>query len=103
MRGDRRNHVPIILRSYNQETVSAPSNSTFNYGNIHPAEVAVGSASAQMLAKALSPWLRFEDESQIPIFYNIHTEETRRDLPLAVINEPLLEDIGGGVNGGWAS
>jgi len=32
----------------------------------------------------------------------VQTEERRRDLPLALLNEPLEDGIGGGVGCGWA-
>lgn len=32
----------------------------------------------------------------------MQTEERRRDLPLALLNEPLEDGIGGGVGCGWA-
>jgi hypothetical protein len=100
-RGGRRNHVPIILRSFNSQSHKVPAVPTFEFGGGAP--ITVGSAAAQNLAKALSPWLAFEDESEIVLYYNIHTSETRRDLPLAMLNEPLEEQgYGGGLSSGWA-
>ena len=63
----------------------------------------VGSSAAQYLAKALSPWHEFEDESGIVLYYHLATRETRRDKPLAPVNEQLLTSTAGGLVAGWAS
>jgi len=54
------------------------------------------------LEKARSPWLRFEDQSEIQLFYTLLTGETRRDKPLEVVNEPMKDNLGGGLGGCWA-
>ena len=40
-KGGRRNHIPIILRSWNQSQFQNPATATFNHGNIHPGQIAV--------------------------------------------------------------
>mmetsp|Transcript_41209 Transcript_41209/g.89811 ORF Transcript_41209/g.89811 Transcript_41209/m.89811 type:complete len:568 (-) Transcript_41209:100-1803(-) len=100
-RGGRRNHAPIVLRSFNPASHRTPMTRTF----ADQGAVTTGSAAALNLARALSPWLEFEDESQIKLFYNIHTGETRRDPPpasTAWVNEPLEQSVGGGIHGSWA-
>ncbi|CAD7939699.1 unnamed protein product [Amoebophrya sp. A120] len=101
-RGGRRNHVPIILRSFSTQTHKVPAISTFDFGNISAAAVTLGGGAAHNLARALSPWIAFDDESDIRVYYNVQTDERRRDLPLALLNEPLEDGIGGGVSCGWA-
>ena len=44
----------------------------------------------------------FDDESDIRVYYNVQTDERRRDLPLALLNEALEDGLGGGVACGWA-
>jgi len=87
MRGGRRNHIPIILRSLTSDKHAVTSG---------------GGKLAKNIEKARSPWLRFEDPSEIQLFYNLETGETRRDKPLEVINEPLEDNLGGGLSGSWA-
>jgi len=100
-RGGRRNHTPIVLRSYNITAQKIPSTGTFRDGRLSCAAVTIGSSAARNLAKALSPWLAFEDESQIKIYYNMQTGESRRDAP-GMINEPVEDILGGGFAGGWS-
>jgi len=90
-RGGRRNHIPIILRSFNSQTHILPD-----------ALPAMGTGSGQQLAKARSTWFSFTDASNVRLYYNILTGESRRDMPLAIINEPINENVGGGMGGGWA-
>uniref|UniRef100_A0A6V0C0M2 WW domain-containing protein n=1 Tax=Zooxanthella nutricula TaxID=1333877 RepID=A0A6V0C0M2_9DINO len=90
-RGGRRNHVPIILRCFNSQLHILPE-----------AKPALGTGSAKVLAQARSPWFAFRDENGINLYYNIHTNESRRDAPLAVINEPIEENKGGGIAAGWS-
>lgn len=90
IRGGRRNHVPIILRSLNSQTDKLPQ-----------AKLALGTVSAQSLAKAKSPWFSFNDESNVVYFYNIESGKLQRDMPLAPINEPVGESIGGGIGAAW--
>lgn len=101
VRGGRRNHTPIVLRSYNGASQKMPSTGTFRDGRLSCAAVTIGSSAARNLAKALSPWLAFEDESQIKIYYNMQTGDHRRDAP-AMINEPVEDILGGGFAGGWS-
>jgi len=91
VRGGRRNHIPIVLRSFNSQTNKLPD-----------ATPAMGTGSAKVLAQARSPWFAFTDENNINLYYNIQTMESRRDMPLATINEPIQENQGGGIGGGWA-
>lgn len=91
VRGGRRNHVPIVLRSFNSQTHSLPE-----------ATPAMGTGAARIIAQARSHWFSFKDENNINLYYNLMTEERRRDMPLAVINEPIAENVGGGLAGGWA-
>jgi len=100
-RGGRRNHTPIVLRSYNITAQKIPSTGTFRDGRLSCAAVTIGSSAARNLAKALSPWLAFEDESQIKIYYNMQSGESRRDAP-GMINEPVEDILGGGFAGGWS-
>ena len=44
-KGGRRNHIPIVLRSWNQTQFQNPATATFNHGNIHPGQIAVLSSS----------------------------------------------------------
>jgi len=44
----------------------------------------------------------FKDKIGIRIYWNTNSDEIRRDLPLAVINEPVEDQLGGGLTGGWA-
>lgn len=99
-RGGRRNHVPIILRSFNVQNHKVPAAPGFDGMPEHA--LTIGSAASQNLAKAMSPWLAFEDEAGIRLYYNVRTGESRRDMPLAVLNEPIEDDKGGGLAGGWA-
>jgi hypothetical protein len=91
VRGGRRNHIPIILRSFNSQTHLLPD-----------ATPALGTGSGLELAKARSPWFAFQDENNVRLYYNIDTGESRRDMPLDVINEPIEDGVGGGISGGWA-
>ncbi|CAE6954665.1 LRRC45 [Symbiodinium sp. KB8] len=91
VRGGRRNHIPIILRSFNSQTHQLPE-----------ATPAMGTGAAQILAKARSPWVEFIDENNVKLYYNILTTESRRDKPLAVINEPIEDNKGGGMSAGWS-
>jgi len=101
-RGGRRNHIPIILRSFNTGTHQIPSVSQFNYGKISSASITVGSHAGANLSSALSPWVVFKDKLGIRIYWNIVTDERRRDLPLATINIPLEDHLGGGLVALWA-
>lgn len=92
VRGGRRNHIPIILRSFNSQTHILPE-----------ALSAMGTGSGQQITKARSTWFAFNDEDDIRLYYNLVSGECRRDMPLAVINEPLNENVGGGIGGGWAA
>merc|ERR1719401_1034472 len=74
VRGGRRNHIPIVLRSFNSQTHVLPD-----------ALAAMGTGSGQQLAKARSTWFAFNDENDIRLYYNIISGECRRDMPLAVI------------------
>lgn len=91
VRGGRRNHIPIILRSFNSQTHTLPD-----------ATPAMGTGSTKVLAQARSPWFIFKDENNVNLYYNIVTQESRRDMPMAVINEPIEEDKGGGLAAGWS-
>lgn len=91
IRGGRRNHIPIILRSFNSQTDKLPD-----------ATPAMGTGSAKILEQAHSPWFCFTDENNIKFYYNIQTAESRRDMPLAVINEPIEENRGGGLASAWS-
>merc|ERR1712151_782455 len=93
VRGGRRNHIPIILRSFNTQTHVRPD-----------CTMAMGTESANILAQARSHWFCFVDENNIKLYYNIKEGDTstRRDMPLAVINEPIEDNKGGGLSGGWA-
>jgi len=91
VRGGRRNHIPIVLRSFNSQT-----------NKIADATPAMGTGSAKVLAQARSPWFIFKDENNVNLYYNFHTQESRRDMPLAVINEPIEENKGGGLAAGWS-
>jgi len=101
-RGGRRNHVPIILRSFNTTSHSIPAQPVFEFGKISAAAITVGTQAGVNLAKALSPWIMFKDKIGIRIYWNTNSDEIRRDLPLAVINEPVEDQLGGGLTGGWA-
>jgi len=102
VRGGRRNHVPIILRSFSTTTHQVPSLATFDFGKISSAAITVGSSSGTNLSSALSPWLVFKDTIGIRVYWNSITDERRRDQPLAVINEPVEDALGGGIIGLWA-
>mmetsp|Transcript_9513 Transcript_9513/g.25822 ORF Transcript_9513/g.25822 Transcript_9513/m.25822 type:complete len:588 (-) Transcript_9513:43-1806(-) len=91
VRGGRRNHIPIILRSFNSQT-----------DKLADATPAMGTGAAKVLAQARSPWFCFTDENNIKFYYNFETGESKRDMPLAVINEPIEENKGGGLASGWA-
>jgi hypothetical protein len=91
IRGGRRNHIPIILRSFNSQTHMLPE-----------ATPAMGTQSAKILAKARSPWFSFVDDNGVQLFYNIQTAQSRRDMPLDIINDPIEDGTGGGLGGGWA-
>lgn len=86
IRGGRRNHIPIILRSLSPEQGGGNN----------------AGAIAKSLDKARSPWLAFEDENRVALYYNVSTGEARRDKPLECVNEPLEDNVGGGLSGGWA-
>lgn len=91
VRGGRRNHIPIVLRSFNSQTSKLPD-----------ATPAMGTGSGSILEKARSHWFTFQDENNVSLYYNLSTGEQRRDMPLAVINDPIEDSIGGGVGGCWA-
>jgi hypothetical protein len=65
-------------------------------------QLTIGCNASKNHAQATSHWLTFEDETGIKLYYNVLTGESRRDTPLAVINEPMEDDKGGGLAGGWA-
>lgn len=91
VRGGRRNHIPIVLRSFNSQT-----------HRLADATPAMGTGVALILARARSPWFCFEDENNVKLYYNIEDGQIRRDMPLAMINEPIEDTAGGGIAGGWA-
>jgi hypothetical protein len=91
VRGGRRNHVPIVLRSFNSQTHQLPE-----------ATPAMGTGSAKVLAQARSFWFCFRDENGVNLYYDLVKNQSRRDMPLAVINEPIEESTGGGFSGGWS-
>lgn len=91
IRGGRRNHIPIILRSFNSQTHALPD-----------ATPAMGTGAAKVVSQARSHWFSFVDENGVKLYYNFLTGESRRDMPLAVINLPIEENKGGGLSGGWA-
>lgn len=91
VRGGRRNHVPIILRSINSKANVLPD-----------ATPAMGTGCKKVLEQAFSPWFCFVDANGIHSYYNIKTGETKRDMPMEVINEPIEDKVGGGIAGGWA-
>mmetsp|Transcript_64403 Transcript_64403/g.112448 ORF Transcript_64403/g.112448 Transcript_64403/m.112448 type:complete len:573 (+) Transcript_64403:84-1802(+) len=91
VRGGRRNHIPIVLRSINSQTKVLPD-----------ALPAMGTGAGLQISKAKSPWFAFVDEDNVKLYYNIATGVTFRDMPLAVINEPIEDNVGGGMTGGWA-
>lgn len=99
-RGGRRNHVPIILRSFAVGNHKVPATPTFDGVQEH--QLTIGCGASKNHAQATSHWLTFEDETGIQLYYNVLTGESRRDTPLAVINEPIEDDKGGGLAGGWA-
>merc|ERR1719473_2170704 len=101
VRGGRRNHTPIVLRRFNLDAQKMPSTGTFRDGRLSCAAITIGSSASRNLAKALSPWLSFEDETQIKIYYNLQTGESRRDAP-GMINEPVEDILGGGFAGAWS-
>jgi hypothetical protein len=101
VRGGRRNHTPIVLRRFNLDAQKMPSTGTFRDGRLSCAAITIGSSAARNLAKALSPWLAFEDETQIKIYYNMQTGDSRRDAP-GMINEPVEDILGGGFAGAWS-
>lgn len=101
-RGGRRNHIPIILRSFNTASHQIPSVPTFDFGTISSSAITVGAQAGTNLASALSPWIVFRDKIGIRIYWNTMTDERRRDLPLATVNEPLEDQLGGGLVGLWA-
>merc|ERR1711953_179129 len=63
---------------------------------------AMGTGAGRMIAQAMSPWFCFKDENNINLYYNLQTEWRQRDMPLHVINEPIAENVGGGLAGGRA-
>lgn len=91
IRGGRRNHIPIVLRSFNSQTHRIPA-----------ATPAMGTGAAKIIAQARSSWFCFVDENNVKLYHNIQTGESRRDMPMAVINEPIEDNKGGGLAGGWA-
>eukprot|EP00397_Hematodinium_sp_SG-2012_P014243 GEMP01014474.1.p1 GENE.GEMP01014474.1~~GEMP01014474.1.p1 ORF type:complete len:601 (+),score=123.22 GEMP01014474.1:32-1804(+) len=101
-RGGRRNHIPIILRSFTTATHKIPSQSVFEFGKIAAAAITVGSQAGVNLAKALSPWIMLKDKIGVRLYWNVSSDEIRRDMPLAVINEPIEDQLGGGLAGLWA-
>merc|ERR1719356_2318275 len=52
--------------------------------------------------RTMGMWFAFKDENGVNLYYNIHTNESRRDMPLAIINEPIEENKGGGIAAGWS-
>jgi len=92
VRGGRRNHIPIVLRSFNSQTHI-----------LADATPAMGTGASKTLAQARSPWFAFHDENNVRLYYNFHTQESRRDMPLAPINEPIEENRGGGLAAGWSA
>lgn len=91
VRGGRRNHIPIVLRSFNSQT-----------HQLADAKPAMGTGVSRILAKASSPWFVFVDERNVKLYYNIHSGESRRDMPMEVINEPVEENKGGGMSAAWS-
>jgi len=91
VRGGRRNHIPIVLRSFNSQT-----------DKLADATPAMGTGATQILRQARSTWFCFHDENNIKFYYNLATGESRRDMPLEVINEPIEDNKGGGMAGSWA-
>lgn len=91
VRGGRRNHIPIILRAFNAQASTLPE-----------ATPLMGTGCQKVLEQAYSPWLVFSDVNNINSYYNIKTGETRRDMPMETINEPIADKAGGGLAGGWA-
>jgi len=91
VRGGRRNHIPIILRSFNSQTTV-----------LADATPAMGTGASQILAQARSPWVSFTDENNVKLYYNILTSDSKRDMPLAIINEPIEDNKGGGLSAGWS-
>ncbi len=66
-RGGRRNHIPVILHR-------GGNFSSFVTGNVD-------------IERSQSVWISLEgDESGRPIYVNLESNESRRDLPLSVIN-----------------
>lgn len=91
VRGGRRNHIPIVLRSFNSQTHNLPE-----------AKPALGTEVSRVLTQARSPWFQFTDENGVFLYYNLIEGDSRRDMPLATINEPIEDQTGGGLAGGWA-
>lgn len=91
VRGGRRNHIPIVLRSFNAQM---KKNATANR--------AMGPSSKQILDVAMSPWFCFSDENNIHYYHNFKDRNSQRDKPMDIINEPIADHVGGGMEGGWA-
>jgi hypothetical protein len=91
VRGGRRNHIPIVLRSFNSQT-----------DKLAVAKPLLGTGCARILSQARSPWFSFSDENNVKLYYDIIEGQSRRDMPLAIINEPIEESTGGGIAGSWA-
>jgi hypothetical protein len=68
MRGGRRNHIHIILRNPHRKGL-------------------VDFKSSVLLEQAMSPWVKIDDPQGLPTYTNLITNESRRDIPLTVINE----------------
>ena len=69
MRGGRRNHVQVVLRRPGIQNCSSS-----------------GEKSILLLDQAMSPWIQLTDGDGLVTNYNLVTNESRRDSPLAVIN-----------------
>lgn len=91
VRGGRRNHIPIILRQYDEKTMGVSSEK---------------SPIAQALDRAKSHWFTFYDANGIRTFHNLHPDDGRWSVSEPrwpeVVNEPLGDTIGGGLAGNWA-
>ncbi|CEM11134.1 unnamed protein product [Vitrella brassicaformis CCMP3155] len=98
MKGGRRGHVPIILRALNASKAFLPN----RQGGMVSLPASMRRASplkataeaAHVLAKVRSHWVQFEDRLGLPVFYNLMTDEARRDIPASMLNEPLEWVVG---------
>eukprot|EP00401_Gymnodinium_catenatum_P076088 CAMPEP_0117464950 /NCGR_PEP_ID=MMETSP0784-20121206/4374_1 /TAXON_ID=39447 /ORGANISM="" /LENGTH=611 /DNA_ID=CAMNT_0005258843 /DNA_START=40 /DNA_END=1872 /DNA_ORIENTATION=- len=104
IRGGRRNHVPIVLRSFNSQSHVLPD-----------AKMAMGTGARRIVEQAHSKWFCFTDENNIKLYWNLEDNSRRRDVPLAtinaqieaktavdegmvaVLNEPIADNLGGGL------